>query len=97
MAEIISPVMEGIFYSDQLITFEGIVSDAEDDAEDLVAFWESNIDGVLENVDTTPDENGEILGYTLLSEGQHAIELEVADTTGKTSRESVIITVGAPN
>ncbi len=97
VAEIISPAVEGVFYSDQLITFEGIVSDAEDDADELVAFWESNIDGVLENVDTTPDENGEILGYTLLSEGQHAIELEVEDTTGKTSRESVIITVGSPN
>ena len=97
VAEIISPVAAGIFYSDQLITFEGILSDAEDDAEQLVAFWESNLDGVLEDVDTTPDENGEVLGYATLSEGQHAIELEVEDTTGKSSRESVIITVGPPN
>ena len=97
VAEILSPVLDGVYYSDQLITFEGVVSDAEDDASDLVAFWESNLDGILTDVDTEPNESGEILGYGTLTEGQHAIELEVEDTTGKTSRESVIIDVGPPN
>ena len=32
-----------------------------------------------------------------MTEGQHAIELHVEDTTGKTSTESVIINVGPPN
>lgn len=96
-AEIISPVSGGVYYSDQLIAFEGILSDAEDDENLLEATWESSIDGLLTGVDTSPDENGEIIGYTMLSEGQHAIELAVSDTMGKTSREAVIIQVGPPN
>ena len=47
-AQITAPSADGIFYSDQLITFEGMVSDGEDVATDLVASWESSLDGELE-------------------------------------------------
>ena len=96
-AEIITPDSDGVYYSDQLITFEGLLSDTEDDSDQLVAYWESSRDGILSDVDATPDGGGEVLGYGNLLEGQHAIELHVEDTTGKTSTESVIITVGPPN
>ena len=43
VAEIITPEADGVYYSDQKITFEGIVSDGEDDPELLVAYWESNV------------------------------------------------------
>ena len=86
-----------MYYSDQLITFEGLLSDAEDDAELLTAFWESNLDGELVDVDTEVDSNGAVVGYGYLSEGEHAIELHVEDTTGKTARETTIIEVGPPN
>ena len=56
MAEILAPMADGVYYSDQLITFEGLVSDAEDDPESLVAYWESNVDGVLSDVDSIPDK-----------------------------------------
>lgn len=36
-AEIVSPVSDGVYYSDQLIAFEAVVSDAEDEAGQLVA------------------------------------------------------------
>ena len=84
--EIVSPVADGVYYSNQLILFEGIISDAEDRPEDLTATWESSIDGVL-SVDTEPNGDGVIEGYGNLSEGQHVIELNVADTSGKTNKE----------
>ena len=37
--QILRPTTDGIYYADQLITFEGLVADAEDSAEDLIAFW----------------------------------------------------------
>ena len=39
-ATIASPVADGVYYSDQLLTFRGTVADAEDDAEALSAWWE---------------------------------------------------------
>ena len=97
VAEIITPESTGVYYSDQKIAFEGLVSDAEDDADLLVAYWESDIDGVLSDVDSIPDSAGTVLGYGYLTEGEHAIELHVEDTTGKPDTESVFITVGPPN
>ncbi len=97
LSEIMTPVSDGVYYSDQLITFEGLLSDAEDAAELLTGFWESNLDGVLTDVDTEVDSTGSVIGYGYLSEGEHAIELHVEDSTGKTSRETVIIEVGPPN
>ena len=63
----------------------------------MSAYWESDIDGVLSNVDSEPDSTGTIVGYEYLTEGEHAIELHVEDSTGKTDRETVIINVGPPN
>ena len=97
IAEIVSPMGNGVYYSDKKITFEGLLSDAEDNVDQLVAYWESDIDGVLSGVDAIPDSSGGILGYEYLTEGEHAIELHVEDTTGKTSTESLIINVGPPN
>ena len=84
--EILTPIANGVYYSDQKITFEGIISDAEDASETLTAYWESDIDGVLSNVDTEPDSTGTVVGYEYLTEGEHAIELHVEDSTGKFSR-----------
>ncbi len=95
-AEITNPTTDGVYYSDQLITFEGVVSDGEDAATDLIVSWESNLDGDLE-IDSTPNDDGEVIGYSYLTEGEHAVELDVADTTGKTGTASVIVQVGPPN
>ena len=95
-AQIDTPTADGIYYSDQIITFTGVVSDGEDDATELVAGWESSIDGPLK-VEAEPNSDGEVMGYGTLSEGDHAIELQVTDTTGKTGAASVIVSVGPPN
>ena len=95
-AEITAPTADGVYYSDQLITFEGVVSDGEDVATDLTATWESSLDGVLK-VEAEPNDDGEVTGFGYLSEGEHAVQLNVTDTTGKTGTASVIIDVGPPN
>ena len=46
-ALILSPDEAGIFYSEFLIEFEGVISDQEDAAELLSYFWHSSIDGPL--------------------------------------------------
>jgi hypothetical protein len=95
-AEITAPAAEGVFYSDQLITFEGTVSDSEDAATELVASWESSLDGVLD-LDAEPDDTGALAGAVNLTEGEHFVTLTATDTTGKSGSDNVTVTVGPPN
>ena len=88
VAEILSPLDGGSYYADQLIQFQALVSDLEDEADDLVVVWSSNLNGELP-LDTTVDSNGQISDYTYLSEGNHAIE-GVEDTSGKFSTAEVV-------
>ena len=93
----ISPLLDQTYYSNNLITFEGIVSDEEDLAEDFTVEWKSTIDGTLQKVNSIPNSEGLVLGYGYLSQGEHAIELHVEDSTGKANVVSRIIQVGPPN
>ena len=94
--ELLSPVVDGRYYSDQLVSFSAIIQDTEDDPSLLTYEWTSSLDGVLP-ITTPPESSGEIEQYLNLSEGQHAITLSVQDTVGKTSSETVAITVGSAN
>ena len=58
--------------------------------------WTSDVDGELA-LDTTINAQGEVSDYTYLTEGTHAIELRVEDSTGKVSTEEVVIQVGGDN
>lgn len=91
-----SPLAEGIFYSDQLITFRGTAADPEDDPSLLIVWWEDG-DTRLEAINTTPTSQGEVLGYTTLDQGDHALELHVQDTAHNESIATVLISVGPPN
>ena len=95
--EILNPLGEENYYTDQLISFEGIVQDTEDDPEDLMINWSSSIDGELTAVNVVPTIDGEILGYSSLSEGQHVIELIAEDSAGKIGTDSIIIDVNGVN
>ena len=53
VVEIVSPIPNGRYYSDQPILFSALISDMEDDLEDLVSSWSSSLDGEL-NLDTAP-------------------------------------------
>jgi hypothetical protein len=96
VVEILSPESGAAYYSDQLIEFSALVSDLEDNPLDLMVVWTSNIDGEL-SLGAEVDTSGEISDYGYLSEGQHALELRVEDTTGKVTTESVVIEVGGNN
>jgi hypothetical protein len=96
VATIAGPVADGVYYSDQLVTFRGTVSDMEDAPDALTVWWE---DGAtrLEAVESTPTGSGEVLGYSTLAAGAHALELHVQDTTGNEAIATVLIDVGPPN
>jgi hypothetical protein len=92
---IASPVEDGVFYSDQLVTFRGTVTDAEDDATALTVWWEDG--SVALDVEAVPNGSGEVLGYAVLAEGPHALELHALDSAGNESVATVLVDVGPPN
>lgn len=92
VVDILTPVPENSFYVNQPLIFSALVSDVEDNNEDLIIQWSSSLDGELE-LDTTIDSFGEISDFTALSFGQHAIELRVEDSTGKVTTDEVVIEV----
>ena len=96
LAFIDSPVPSGLYYADTKVSLSGRISDAEDIPEALIVSWESDIDGRLD-VDSPADADGNVLGHSLLSEGEHALKLHVEDQTGKTAFASVVINVGPAN
>ena len=46
-AQIVSPAAASVFYANQVVSFEGMVSDNEDNASDLEVEWRSSLDGTL--------------------------------------------------
>ncbi len=96
VAEITAPIADGVYYADQLITFQGTVSDTEDALEDLFVVFETAELGTLElEIDVTSE--GAVEAFGSLEEGEHAVKLRVTDTTGKEDVDSVVISVGPPN
>jgi hypothetical protein len=96
VAVITSPNAGGVYYSDNKTALEGVVSDAEDDPDALVAWFESDLDGLIGDL-LAPTSDGDVALYATLSEGQHAVSLVVQDTSEKTGLDTVLITVGPPN
>ena len=94
---LVQPVDTRTYYSDRKVDFEAQVSDAEDDPEDLVVTWTSDLDGTLTELEKPPTSAGTHAGAVRLSKGEHRIEVLVTDTGGKTNSDSVSITVGDPN
>ena len=93
---ILSPGTDTEWEEGQTIAFAAHVADAESLATDLVAEWSSDLDGVLD-VDSAPDESGNLSGFGTLSAGDHVITLAVSDPEGHETEDSVAISVHAPN
>lgn len=91
-----TPATEDILFSNQAILLSAVVSDAEDNPEDLTVWWESSVDGDL-SFGGTPDSSGQTSDTTYLSEGVHTLTVWVEDSTLKTGSDSTSIQVGAPN
>ena len=85
-----------MFYADQLITFQGTVSDTEDEPDTLTVTWETAELGDL-GLDIDITSEGAIEAFGNLEEGEHAVRLRAVDSTGKEAVESVVIEVGPPN
>jgi formylglycine-generating enzyme required for sulfatase activity len=94
--EILSPADGDFYYEDEDILFAGVVSDLEDSTSDLVVFWESDHQGVLE-LGAVPDGAGEFSDTGRLEEGAHQLFLYAEDLDGKNSTEQILLTIGPPN
>ncbi len=95
-AVITSPEAAGVYYEGQLITFAGLIGDAEDAAAALDVVWETDALGELP-LSVSVTSEGEVEAFGDLSEGEHAVRLVVTDTSGKQATDSVVIDVGPPN
>ena len=96
VVEILSPSVDGVFYTDRLITFEATVTDAEDDADTLDLVWNSGLQGDLE-LPSSPNASGGVAGAIYLDQGEHFIQLTATDQSGKSTSENLTIMVGPPN
>jgi len=85
-----------LHYSDTLISFEAVATDADDSSESLSVAWSSSRDGDLD-LPTSPDSSGALAGATFLSEGQHDLAVIVIDPAGRTGQAHLILEVGPPN
>ena len=84
---ITSPSDNSSFDSETEISFAGSASDIEDENITAGLTWTSSIDGTI-------GSGG--LFLTALSDGDHTITAQVTDAGGKTSSDSITITVGTP-
>ena len=94
--EIVSPLIDGSYYSDIPILFSAIISDAEDPSNALQYLWTSSLDGELEAT-SNPQDDGTIDNYIMLTEGTHTLSLSVEDTDGKSNTQTIPVTVKGPN
>lgn len=90
------PIAGNIYYVDIPILFHATVNDNEDVPEAIFLDWESNIDGDLD-ISGNADNEGNYSSTTNLTEGEHLITVTATDSHGKTSDDSVTITVGPSN
>lgn len=82
-----SPSNNSLFDSATVISFAGSASDIEDGDITSGLTWTSSIDGII-------GTGGSF--STSLSDGEHTITAQTTDTGGKTSSNSITITVGTP-
>ena len=88
-----SPTDGELFDLGEPVHFEGLVTDSQDESNDLEVIWESSIDGPMD--DDAADSAGlASFDSSSLSSGIHTIALNVTDSEGETAVNRVEITVG---
>ena len=93
---ITSPMPEVRYRTTDIIAFEGMVSDGEDVPAGLAVRWESDEDGVLDDIGMIVHPDGRVTGTGTLSVNRHLIRLVAQDTSGRENNASVIIDVAPP-
>ena len=87
--EIISPTVDGEYFSDTPILFSAEVADDLLPPDALLVEWESDIDGALGS--GTADSSGLFAETYMLSQGQHQITLRVSEQ--QVTEKTIMITV----
>ncbi len=91
--EILSPDEDDWFATDELVVFEALVSDQEEDPQNLDVVISSNINGDL-GATARPDSSGEYQGAVLFpTPGQHLVTLRVADSYGQSAQDSITLNI----
>ena len=92
---VVSMSVPEVGYANVEVKCTALVQDPQDDAQDLLLDWSSDIDGLLSF--EGPDEDGN-LNYTgFLSMGTHQLSLSVKDIDGNETIVSKEIVVGTDN
>ncbi|HCH66340.1 MAG: hypothetical protein CL927_07910, partial [Deltaproteobacteria bacterium] len=90
--DILEPVSGEPYSASEPIRFLVEVTDPDNEPEQLVTMWDSNIQGEL--VLPSPDPSGLIDGVVSLEEGDHRIQVEVSDPEGNVTDETLFLAVG---
>jgi hypothetical protein len=94
-AEIRTPSSGDVVNEAEIVSFEGVIGDAEDATTALTVRWRSDVDGVLWAF--AADSSGATeWSSDALSAGAHTLTLEVTDSDGLRATDSVALTVNAP-
>ena len=93
-ANIVAPA-SGLYFSTDVITLEGEVSDTETDTELLVVSWSSDVAGTLTT--GAPDSSGYTAYGASLDAGTHVVWLTALDEDGQEGTDSVTIDVVHPD
>lgn len=90
---IVAPDGGGYFASDDAITLQAVLDDAEDSPDLLTVVGTSSLDGDL-GLSTAPSSSGDWAGnISGLSAGEHLITMTVYDLTGLTGQDTVSLTI----
>jgi len=90
--ELTGPEEDSNWSSEDLIVFDAIVADAEEDPANLIVSASSNVDGPI-SFSTAPTSTGEWAGGTSLSAGSHLLTFTVEDSYGQSDQDTIQINV----
>ncbi len=94
---ILSPSPDEVYTHNQAVLFEGVLTDAEDAAEDLKAVWSRSFEGQVLESTALPDADGHVFSALVLTQGELVVTLTGEDSSGETATDSVSITVDPVN
>ncbi|MSP56257.1 MAG: hypothetical protein EXR69_11740 [Myxococcales bacterium] len=87
-----SPVDGSIYNEGDTTTFEALVDDEQDAAQDLEVYWQSDLDGLL--AQATADADGFVTFATNnLLPGNHLITVKAVDSDAESSEDTVSVSI----
>ena len=90
--EMTGPAEGSDWSSEDLIVFDAIVADAEEDAANLIVSANSNVDGPI-SFASSPTSTGEWAGGTILTAGSHLLTFTVEDSYGQSDQDTIQVNV----